>query len=99
MIVTTAPLCKAAYGKFAIGACNITNDGQATGLFRGRLGTGVRLVWSRVHREFFRDKPRDFDFLPPGRIFMDECPKFIAHRNGKLGSAGTLPEIRKVAGI
>jgi fructose-bisphosphate aldolase class II len=53
------------------------------------------LVWTRVHREFFRDHPSDFDFRPPGKIFVDEYAKFIATKNGKLGSAGTLPEVRK----
>jgi fructose-bisphosphate aldolase class II len=47
-----------------------------------------------VHREFFRDKPGDFDFRPPGKTFMDEYAKFIARKNDKLGSAGTLDDVR-----
>jgi fructose-bisphosphate aldolase class II len=58
------------------------------------IDTDGRLVWTRVHREFFRDHPDQFDFRPPGKIFMDEYAKFIAHKNGKLGSAGQLPVIR-----
>jgi hypothetical protein len=68
MIVTTAQLSKAAYGKFANGACNIKTARQAMGRFRGCIDTGGRLVWTRVHREFFRDNPGDFDFRPPGKI-------------------------------
>jgi len=58
------------------------------------IDTDGRLVWTRVHREFFRDKPSDFDFRPPGKIFIQEYAKFIASRNEKLGSAGTLSEVR-----
>jgi len=68
------------------------------GVTKVNIDTDGRLVWTRVHREFFRDKPTEFDFRPPGKIFMDEYAKFIAHKNGKLGSAGTLPEVRKAAG-
>jgi fructose-bisphosphate aldolase class II len=52
-------------------------------------------VWCRVHREFFRDKPADFDLRPPGKIFMAEYARFIADKNDKLGSAGQLEEVRQ----
>ena len=51
-----------------------------------------------MHREFFRDNPKEFDFRPPGKVFMDEYAKFIAHKNGKLGSAGQLDDLRKSLG-
>lgn len=47
-----------------------------------------------MHREFFRDKPSDFDFRPPGKIFIEEYAKFIASRNTLLGSAGQLEDLR-----
>jgi fructose-bisphosphate aldolase class II len=65
------------------------------GVTKINIDTDGRLVWTRVHREFFRDHPSDFDFRPPGKIFVEEYAKFIAKKNGKLGSAGTLPEVRK----
>ncbi len=65
------------------------------GVTKINIDTDGRLVWTRVHREFFRDKPADFDFRPPGITFMDEYAKFIAHKNTKLGSAGQLPAIRE----
>jgi fructose-bisphosphate aldolase class II len=65
------------------------------GVTKVNIDTDGRLVWTRVHREFFRDKPSEFDFRPPGKVFMTEYAKFIAHKNEKLGSAGTLDEIRK----
>ena len=37
MIVTTKELFQVAYGNFAVGAYNINNLEQATGLFRGNV--------------------------------------------------------------
>ena len=59
------------------------------------IDTDGRLVWTRVHREFFRDKPSEFDFRPPGKIFIVEYAKFIASRNELLGSAGQLEDLRQ----
>jgi fructose-bisphosphate aldolase class II len=47
-----------------------------------------------VHREFFRDKPAEFDFRPPGKVFIEEYAKFIASRNQLLGSAGQIDSVR-----
>jgi fructose-bisphosphate aldolase class II len=65
------------------------------GVTKVNIDTDGRLVWTRVHREYFRDNPGDFDFRPPGKIFMDEYAKFIASRNKLLGSAGQLDDLRK----
>jgi fructose-bisphosphate aldolase class II len=59
------------------------------------IDTDGRLVWTRVHREFFRDHPGEFDFRPPGKIFVDEYAKFIAKKNEKLGSADKLSSVRE----
>ena len=64
------------------------------GVTKINIDTDGRLVWTRVHREFFRDKPTEFDFRPVGKTFMQEYANFIAHKNEKLGSAGKLDEVR-----
>ena len=64
------------------------------GVTKVNIDTDGRLVWTRVHREFFRDKPGEFDFRPPGKIFMQAYADFIARKNEKLGSAGQLDAIR-----
>jgi len=64
------------------------------GVCKVNIDTDGRLVWTRVHREFFRDKPGDFDLRGPGKIFMAEYAKFIASRNELLGSAGQLDAVR-----
>ena len=64
------------------------------GVTKVNIDTDGRLVWTRVHREFFRDQPEKFDFRAPGKIFMADYAGFIAHKNEKLGSAGRLEEVR-----
>ena len=64
------------------------------GVTKVNIDTDGRLVWTRVHREFFRDKPDQFDFRPPGKIFMQAYADFIAQKNEKLGSAGQLDAVR-----
>lgn len=66
------------------------------GVTKINIDTDGRLVWTRVHREYFRDHPEAFDFRPVGKIFMDEYAKFIAAKNEKLGSAGQLDDVRKL---
>ncbi|MBN2008965.1 ketose-bisphosphate aldolase [candidate division KSB1 bacterium] len=66
------------------------------GVTKINIDTDGRLVWTRVHREFFLEKPENFDLRPPGKVFMAEYAKFIADKNEKLGSAGTLDEVRKL---
>src|SRR5579883_2634984 len=65
------------------------------GVCKINIDTDGRLVWTRVHREFFQQKPEDFDLRGPGKIFMAEYAKFIASRNELLGSAGKLDSVRE----
>lgn len=64
------------------------------GVTKVNIDTDGRLVWTRVHREFFRDKPEKFDFRDPGKVYVSEYANFIAHKNEKLGSAGQLPSVK-----
>ncbi len=68
------------------------------GVTKVNIDTDGRLVWTRVHREHFRDNPSDFDFRPAGKVFMAEYAKFIASRNELLGSAGQLDALRESLG-
>ena len=58
------------------------------------IDTDGRLVWTRVHREFFRDQPEVFDFRKPGVIMVEEYAEFIAQKSDKLLSAGQLEKVR-----
>ncbi len=66
------------------------------GVTKVNIDTDGRLVWTRVHREYFLEHPENFDLRPPGKVFMTEYAKFIAGKNEKLGSAGRLDEVRKM---
>jgi fructose-bisphosphate aldolase class II len=79
------------------------DDGQfrraaELGVTKINIDTDGRLVWTRVHREFFRDQPSKFDLRDPGKVFMTEYANFIASKNEKLGSAGQLPGVRALLG-
>ncbi len=67
------------------------------GVCKVNIDTDGRLVWTRVHREYFQEKPKEFDLRGPGKIFMAEYAKFIASRNVLLGSAGQLDAVRESA--
>lgn len=66
------------------------------GVTKVNIDTDGRLVWTRVHREYFLEHPENFDLRPPGKVFMGEYAKFIAGKNEKLGSAGQLESVRKL---
>jgi len=66
------------------------------GVTKVNIDTDGRLVWTRVHREYFLEHPENFDLRPIGKVFMSEYAKFIAHKNEKLGSAGQLEAVRKL---
>jgi len=68
------------------------------GVCKVNIDTDGRLVWTRVHREFFRDHPDKFDLRDPGKVFIGEYAKMIAGKNKSLGSAGTLAEVREKIG-
>ena len=69
------------------------------GVTKINIDTDGRLVWTRVHREYFLQHPEKFDLRDPGKVFMAEYAKFIADKNRKLGSATQLPDICKMLGL
>jgi fructose-bisphosphate aldolase class II len=77
---------------------NQFKQAASLGVTKINIDTDGRLVWTRVHREYFIAHPENFDLRPPGKVFMAEYARFIAAKNVKLGSAGQLVEIRKMLG-
>jgi fructose-bisphosphate aldolase class II len=69
------------------------------GVTKVNIDTDGRLVWCAIHREFFRDNPSEFDLRGPGKPFMKAYAEFIAHKNGKLGSAGQLTDVRNALSV
>jgi fructose-bisphosphate aldolase class II len=68
------------------------------GVTKINIDTDGRLVWTRVHREYFNEHPEVFDMRPIGKVFMEEYAKYIVGKNEKLGSAGQLDTVRKILG-
>ncbi len=68
------------------------------GVCKINIDTDGRLVWCAIHRESFRDDPKNFDLRPPGKTFMAAYAEYITHKNTVLGSAGQLESVRKSLG-
>jgi fructose-bisphosphate aldolase class II len=90
----------AAGGKLDPSARGVNEDeftrAASLGVTKVNIDTDGRLVWTRVHREYFNEHPEEFDFRKPGTIFVEEYAKFIAHKAEKLGSAGQLSAVRAI---
>lgn len=65
------------------------------GVTKVNIDTDGRLVWTRVHREFFRDHPDGFDFRTPGKEYVKAYADFIVDKSRKLGSFGQLAAVRE----
>lgn len=48
------------------------------GVVKINIATDMRLIWTRVHREFFINDPDKFDMVIPGRLYMQELENFVA---------------------
>lgn len=57
------------------------------GITKVNIATDGRLIWTRVHREFFKDTPTEFDFMPPGKTYMEAYATFVAEKCEQLGAA------------
>ncbi|MFA6322656.1 MAG: class II fructose-bisphosphate aldolase [Candidatus Buchananbacteria bacterium] len=64
------------------------------GVCKINIDTDGRLVWCRVHREFFKNSPEVFDLRKPGKLFMQEFADYVAKKNEVLGSAGKLKNLK-----
>ncbi|NCB06739.1 MAG: class II fructose-bisphosphate aldolase [Bacteroidia bacterium] len=58
------------------------------GICKINIATDARLIWTRVHREFFEFSPAQFDPIIPGKIFMSELEKFNLEKFELLGAVG-----------
>ncbi len=65
------------------------------GVTKVNIDTDGRLVWTRVHREHFRDHPENFDFRKPGKAFIEAYAEFIVDKSNKLNSTGQLETVRQ----
>lgn len=57
------------------------------GICKVNIATDLRLLWTRVHREFFTNSPELFDPVIPGKKYMEAYQEFICKRFDVLGSS------------
>ncbi len=50
------------------------------GVCKVNIATDMRLIWTRIHREFFRNTPELFDMVIPGRVYMNALESFVAQK-------------------
>lgn len=58
------------------------------GICKINIATDMRLLWTMVNREFFRDKPDEFAPTTPGKIFMDTYKQFMLNKFELFGCTG-----------
>jgi len=64
------------------------------GVCKINIATDARLIWARVHREFFRLSPAQFDPIIPGKTYMNEFEKFNLEKFELLKSTGKAKEFK-----
>ncbi|PXX26038.1 class II fructose-bisphosphate aldolase [Arenibacter sp. ARW7G5Y1] len=65
----------------------------AYGVCKINIATDTRLLWTRVHREFFKDTPQLFDPVIPGKTYMAEYEKFMLEKFDLLGATGKVSDM------
>lgn len=68
----------------------------AYGVCKINIATDTRLLWARVHREFFRDSPELFDPIVPGNTYMKAYEDFMLGKFDLLGATGKATDIVKL---
>ncbi len=63
------------------------------GVCKINIATDLRMLWARVHREFFRDYPDQFDPIVPGKIYMEELEKLCLRKFEAYGAIGRTTEL------
>jgi fructose-bisphosphate aldolase class II len=66
------------------------------GVCKINIATDARLIWTRVHREFFELSPAQFDPIIPGKTFMNELEKFNLEKFELLGAVGKALQLKKI---
>lgn len=85
-------------GRMLRGARGVSDEEllQATiyGICKVNIATDLRVLWTRVHREFFAAYPEQFDPVEPGRTYVEALERLCIAKFEKLGSAGKAEAFR-----
>ncbi|WP_431122783.1 class II fructose-bisphosphate aldolase [Flagellimonas flava] len=69
------------------------------GVCKINIATDTRLLWTRVHREFFQDSPDLFDPIIPGQTYIEEQEKFMLEKFDLFGATGKASQIKSLKTI
>lgn len=58
------------------------------GVCKINIATDLRLLWTRVNREFFRNSPEEFAPIHPGTVYIEECKQLVLEKFEYLGAVG-----------
>jgi fructose-bisphosphate aldolase, class II len=90
----------AAGGDLGIGARGVSGDELLMaiqfGVCKVNIATDARLIWTRVHREFFNSSPALFDPVVPGKTFINALEEFNISKFELLKAAGKANEFKKL---
>ena len=64
------------------------------GVCKINIATDARLIWARVHREFFAHSPEEFDPIIPGKAYMEALEAFNLEKFDLLKAAGKADKLR-----
>lgn len=64
------------------------------GVCKINIATDTRLIWARVHREFFRNTPELFDLVVPGRKYMEAYEQFILEKFDALNAIDKIKTLK-----
>ena len=69
------------------------------GVCKINMATDFRLLWTRVHREYFRDNPDQFAPIPPGKQYMEAFEEAALAKFDYLGAVGKKDSFNKTLPI
>jgi fructose-bisphosphate aldolase, class II len=69
------------------------------GVCKINIATDLRILWTRIHREFFLNNPELFDPVIPGNLYMEAMQQFLEAKFELLGSVGKAGEFLKESRI
>lgn len=58
------------------------------GICKINIATDTRILWARIHREFFKDNPDQFDPIIPGKQYIEAYEKFMINKFDLLKATG-----------
>ena len=64
------------------------------GVCKINIATDARLIWTRVHREFFNQSPEQFDPIVPGKSYMKALEAFNLEKFDLLKATGKANKLR-----